>query len=250
MKEGKINVLILILLLVVILIIGIGIGYVISQNVGQIEEKGYRVEGKEFYENEKINENKEKNENEQVEKMKYDGSKNITIEGKTYTVSYLSEKFKNVNNNELEQTEVKLYLNDKKIKTLNLGYLIDVGHTFGNKDYEVELHQFCEKYILIEVKQKHDDGEYETVNRRTFCIVNTNGEHIQTFKWDDATQIFDIQTNEQFTYKIDNNGLILYKTIDAENDTNEAIEIKYTVIRDFIKDEIVQFHKNIGLAGK
>lgn len=59
MKEGKINVLILIIILLVVLILGIVVGYVISQNIEAIEEKTDKVEAKELYKNEKINQNKE-----------------------------------------------------------------------------------------------------------------------------------------------------------------------------------------------
>lgn len=100
------------------------------------------------------------------------------------------------------------------------------------------------------MKQRRDDGEYDPTNAETFCIVNTDGEHIKTFEWNDATQVTDTETNEKLTYKINNDNLILYEVMPGANDTYDAIEMKYIVTRDFIEGKIVQFHKNVRLAGK
>ncbi|MCI8345066.1 MAG: hypothetical protein HFJ42_03725 [Clostridia bacterium] len=264
MKKGKVNMIILILLILLVLALGVGVGTYVGMNLNnklkvsqendkkQLEEQSInKPENKKLEEIEKNNEQQESENIILNEEVKYDGSKEIIIQGKTYTVSYLSEKFEHIDNNELKQTEVKLYLNDKKIKTLNLGYIIDVEHTYGNKGYEVELHHFCEEYILIEVKQRINDGEYEPTNAETFCIVNTNGEHIETFEWNDATQITDTETNEKLTYKINNDSLILYEDWPGDQiGTYYATEIRYTVIRDYIKGKIIKIHKNVILAGK
>lgn len=91
---------------------------------------------------------------------------------------------------------------------------------------------------------------YAPTNAETFCIVNINGEHIETFEWNDATQVTDTETNEKLTYKINKDNLILYELTPGVNDTYNAVEMKYTVKRDLIEGEIVQFHKNVLLAGK
>lgn len=253
MQNKKFNVLSLIVIIFITLVVGIFIGYFVSKSlenskeVSNIEQIGEQKLEEIKKEEPKIENTQNTQTTSIMETPKYDGSKSITIDGKIYKISYFSEKFEYIENKELKQTEVKLYLNDKKVKTLNLGYLIDVNHEFGDKDYGVELYTFCNEYILIVIKNKHNDGEYEPVNNVKFCIINTNGEHIDTLEWNDATQISDVKTGQRLTYEINDDSIILY-----EVGYSGAMKMKYTVIRDFIKKEILKsYNQNeVSLAGK
>lgn len=244
----KVNVVSLILIIIVTLIIGGIAGYVLNSSINneqKVEETAQNLEETQI---DGVIENTQ-NFSDKVETVEYDGSKNITIDGKTYTVSYASEKFENnvYEQNVYEQTEVKLYLNDKKVKTLNLGLLIDVNHEFGSKDYGVELYTFCEEYILIVVKNKFNNGEPEPVNHVRFCIINTNGEHIDTLEWDDATRIHVIKTGEELTYEINNDSLILY-----EMTGSSVLKREYTVKRDYMNEKLLEIYDydELTFAGK
>lgn len=248
MQEKKLNVLGLIVIMLVTLVVGIVIGYFVIdyiKNGEEVTEVGKVEEVKQ----EKLEETKTENTQStlKTEIPEYDGSKSITINGKTYTISYLSEKYPHFEDSELKQTEVKLYLNDEKVKTLNLGNLIDINHEYGNKDYEVELYDFCEDYILIAIKTKYNNGVIQIINYVDFCIINTDGEHIDTLEWKDTTQIMKVDTKEILTYEINKDNIILYQRV---NDGAE--KIKYTVIRDILKEELLERYdeSEVSLAGK
>lgn len=248
MQEKKLNLLGLIAIMLVTLVVGIVIGYFVIdyiKNGEEVTEVGKVQEVKQ----EKLEETKIENTQStlKTEIPEYDGSKSITIKGKTYTISYLSEKYTSFSNSEVKQTEVKLYLNDEKVKTLNLGNLLDVNHEYGSKDYGVELYNFCEDYILIAIKTKYNNGESEPVNHLKCCVINVDGEHIDTLEWNDATQIHDVKTQKQLTYEINNDNIILY-----ELSSNGANKMKYSAIRDIMKKELLKVYNEneVSLAGK
>lgn len=260
MQGKKINMLVLIVMILIALVIGGIIGFFVPRfleinnevcEISQVKKENSEIEEVREENVEEIKEEGITTENKQnvtmIESPKYDGNKSISINGKAYTVSYSSEKFEWIANPEHEQTEVKLYLNDKKVKTLNLGYLNDINHEYGDKDYGVELYTFSQEYILVMVKTKYNDGEYEAVNKLQFCIINTNGECISTLEWTDATQIAEVQTGKDLKYEINDNSIILY-----ELSCSGALKYEYTVLRDVMNKKLLEIYdeNEIIQAGK
>lgn len=254
MEKRKINIITIIVICIVSITIGIGIGYFIykglnktvasinieDENTQKLTEKPEIIVRNEEIKTTAIN---EININNSVSKVKYDGSKTINISGKTYTISYLTNVFQDDDN--YEQTEIKLFLNDEKVKSLKL-YNTVKDRQQGS--YEVELYNFDKEYILIAIKTRIDDKEYDGTNAAKFCIININGEHIDTLEWSDATKISSVKNGKQLTYEINNDGIILY-----ESTYNGAMKMKYTVIRDILKEELLELYKeneDVYLSGK
>ena len=182
-----------------------------------------------------------------TEKVQYDGSQNITVNGKSYTVSYSSEQYDIEASLQTKNTEVKLYLNDKKVSDIDLGWIYNINHEYGQKDYSVELRNFCNDYILVILKGKKYDGQTDAVNRARFCIISTNGQHIGTFSWDDATHISLKATGERLTYEVNEDALVITKI-----SGNGASTVQYTVVRDIIREKYLKHYseKDVNLAGK
>jgi len=215
MEKTKNSRITLVFVIILVLLLGIGIGYYITTNIykGQIIKETSNVETP-------IKQTQ----------IKYDGSQNIKINNTNYKISYLSDIFD-------EETEIKLYLNDKKIKTLNMGWIENIDHIYGEKDYKVELHEFCKDYILIVVKAQKADGEFQAVNYVQFCIINTEGEHIGTLKWDDATEIYIKETFEQLKYEINKDYLII----------EDSATWKYFVTRDYMDRDLIKVYREDDL---
>lgn len=262
MEKRKISLVTVITIFIVALIIGCGLGYVVYKEINNKVEPVI-AEGQEniqkFEDNDK---NKVEKENTNIEteiinnesniniiedNINYDGSKTIIINGKIYTISYISENFENFNNSEIRQTEVKLYMNNKYIGTANLNNIMDINHVYGNKDYDVELHKISEDYVLIVLKTEYNDGVNGAMSRRIFFIVNKDGIHIDTLEWFNSTHIIDKKDNKELKYEIDNEGIILYQV-----NGNVVMKNKYIPVRDIIKKlnlEVLDENK-VELAGK
>lgn len=243
MEKRNISIFVIILIIVLALVIGAGIGYFVyeklnssTDTINEIQESKQNIQNMENVKKEDVSNNI----------INYDGSKNITIDGENYKVSYISEKFKNSADNNLEDTEVKLYLNDKYIGTADLENILDVNHVYGNKDYDVELHKISEDYIAIILKTEYNNGENDPTSKRVFFIINTDGIHIDTLVWDNRMHISDIN-NKEFKYEIDNEGIILY-----ELNGNSVDKIKYTLTRNIIRTQVLKTYNanEFSISGK
>ena len=253
MEKRKMSVLAIIIIFIVALIIGGGLGYFIYKATDR--DAIYTTVGDKN--TQKFNEVEVKNElavnknNNNVitdleDVIKYDGSKSITLNGKKYNISYVSEKFEHFNDSEIKQTEVKLFLDNKYVGTVNLNYILDVEKTYGNYGYDVELYTLSQDYILVMLKTKYNNGISNPYSKRVFFILNKDGIHIDTLKWDNATVITDKEMNK-LEYQIDNEGITLYEVYG-----NGARKIKYVPIRNFIKEELLKLYNEneVLLAGK
>ncbi len=173
---------------------------------------------------------KDKNVSSDKNKIVYTASKEITIGDKIYNVSYLYKEF-DLNNSILAKLD--LYLNDKRVTTVDL-YSLDKTLKY-EKSYEVLLHQFNKDYILVEVTSAFEDGLYEPKNAASLVLVDLNGNLIKTFEWSSNNKIRRTTTNQLLTYEIGKNYIMLYETSD-----DVVNKIMYIVENDQIKQEIVR----------
>lgn len=234
MEKRKINFITIIVICILSVIIGMGVGYFIFIGLD-----------KNAIQNVQSSTNLDETNSENI--ITYDGSKNIILNGKKYTISYLSEKIEHFNNSEIEQTEVKLFLDNKYIGTVNLRNITDIKKTYGSYGYDVELYTLSQDYILVMLKTEYNTEETGDMSRRVFFILNTDGIHIDTLEWFNGTHIMDNATNKELKYEIDNEGIILY-----EVNGNGATKTKYVPIRNVIKEELVKVYNEneVSLAGK
>lgn len=251
MEKRRISLLVIIIIFIVALVIGGGLGYFIYKATDK--DAIYTTVGdknaQKFNETEVKNELavNENNDNVIKDVIKYDGSKTINLNGKKYTISYVSEEFEHFNNSEIKQTEVKLFLDNKYVGTVNLDYIHDVEKTYGNYGYDVELYTLSQDYIVAMLKTEYNDGAKDGISERVFFVVNKDGIHIDTLKWSNSTHIMDIANNKELKYEIDNEGITLYEVYG-----NGATKIKYVPIRNFIKEEFLKLYNEneVSLSGK
>ena len=244
MEKGSVSLITLILLLIGILIVGLILGYIVGTNNGNSQENSKvqeerstidylsdilntdEAQGQQAVENNAVTTN---------EQVKYDGSKSITIKEKTYNISYISEKYEADKNYYNGHTELKLYSNNKKVATVNLGCIEDIKHEYGTYGYDVSLYNICENYIAIQIKTNLNDGESEVYKYAYICVINTEGQLIDTFQWSNEQYVSDKETGKELTYKIENDGITMYDVYYNEYEkTSKAIELKYSVVRDYI----------------
>ena len=269
MKNGSIKIGVFILIIIVVLLLGFGIGYLVFSGAisNKIEKEDSTIEQ---FENKeitpaKVNDTKNEvkiepnivNNNVNVEPTilpQYDGEQVININSKDYKVSYISKKYTRNDEGHTNYVyrEVTLFLNDKKVANLNIEDTEDVNNTYGENQYKVELYNICKDYILILVKSQRDDGEYRAVRYANFCIINTDGMHIDSFKWNDETQVI-TKEGKYLEYEIENDGLVLYTTFTEwvnNISKSKAVKVKYSVIRDYIDEKYTETIEDVILAGK
>ena len=174
---------------------------------------------------------KDKNPSLEKNKIIYTASKEITIGDKIYKVSYL---YKEIDLNNSILAKLDLYLNDKRVTTVDL-YSLDKDTKYNEKNYEVLLHQFSSEYILVEVKSNIDDGLYEPKDTANLVLVNLDGNLIKTFEWSSSNKIRRTTTNQLLTYEIGKNYIMLYEITE-----DEVNKIMYIVSNGEVQEEIVR----------
>ena len=265
MKGEKINVGVLAVIIVVSLFGGAAVGFLVTklttpsaktiEETSQVSVQTQQTPVKqqptttqtEPKTNEVVNETKQ--EITPVASLNYDGSKTIDVNGKSYTVSYKTEKNKSTDNNTDDQIELKLFFNDKKVKSLKL---YDVNDSEGVKgSFEVVLHNFDKDYVLVEVKTKKVSPYWDDLDGAHLVILNTDGECVESFEWDSASSIILKETGAKLTYEINSDSLVMYKI--TYNTTAVVVSTKYTVLRDIIVSEYLKTYKDgedVSIAGK
>ena len=110
--------------------------------------------------------------------------------------------------------------------------------------YDVKSYNFSKDYIIIEVSNYHPSGE-----SKEFCFINADGQYIDSLNWASASGIYHKTMNKSLTYEINSDSFILYK---ANNSTNGAYKIKYTITKDYLDAETLETYdsNDIILAGK
>lgn len=187
--DKKVNIITLILVILIILILGIGIGYLITTTINNTKIVSEKAQPQIEEQIEKI-----------VETPKYDGSKSITVNGKTYTVSY-----KNELPNEYDVLNTTIYLNDKKLKTYAAYY------EFSDKNLDITTIQGDTEYIVIIVRP------FDVIDENVYLIIINQEEElvdtVQVHSGNLGIYVYDIPDIEGYTYKIYDNNIIFYKLI-------------------------------------
>jgi len=187
--KKRINLITLFILIIVAIFIGIALGYLITKNINkeqivkEVSSEDTKVETEKNIESK--NENSENvdiaNNNAQIttttnpniETLKYDGSKNIVVNGKTYVVSYKNES----NLNENEEFETVLYINNKKIKIFEHKNFDDNVNRFDYKNFELftindQVYENRE-YVVILVRLGDYVGDAVLIVNQEEVLLNT-----------------------------------------------------------------------------
>ena len=162
--------------------------------------------------------------------------KTIQIDGEKYTITWKEEILKSVSENNQDVIVLKLYLNNKKIRSLCFYQFEDVS-----EKYEIRLHN-VNGYIVVEIE--HYTPSSDEIE---LLVFNTEGEHIDDLHWSSLTGIYEIATDKTLTYEINDNNIIL-------NQANGygVRKYKYTFNLDMMFEELLHIYDDdeVELAGK
>ena len=249
-ENGKINVVVLILIIILVLIAGIAGGYFLGNSLGNKDGKQTIVgtaqtkpQVANTIQNTQTNTaNTEVNQNtipsnvtSQTQTIKYDGSKDITINGKTYTISYNSDIYEH---DQDYPVVVNLYFNGKKVRSIDMehqGGDIEKGEEF-NKEYTVEeLKNIQDKYILVIIKNESIEFDYEYAK---LCVLNLDGEFIGAKEWKKGPESVTLKSNNKnlVRYEILEDGFLIFERLSYATSYADTV---YT-----IKDNKIDFSKN------
>ena len=261
----KTNFLTITIIVIITLVIGVaagyGIFYLVNQNtkdttVSKIEETQKetstikKVEPKET----------KKDEKEKDEEVKYVATNSIKVNGKTYNFGMTVEQIDD------QKMLVKDYLNGKVIRTYE-DLLPDCVLT---KDMKLSDYEFVDALELNTIKEYKGEKEYILLDSYKFnslgndihflTIINQNGEIIGTFEpiagmlYSSVHVKTDEQDNLKHSYKLDEDSLTLYKTLEVDHDSKpsdwmrehgySAAKYKVTVMDDTLYTYAIQLYKD------
>ena len=230
----RISLVTLISVIIIVLALGIGIGYLITikinnkQIIKDMSNEGIKTQ--EQTEKEEINE----------------GSKNITINGINYKISYNSDFYKY---DDTYPVVVNLYFNDKELRSINMPKQhgdIEIGEMI-NREYEVELHNISNEYILVVISNKSKLYDYEDAE---LCVINLDGEYIGSKHWQKGAESVFLKTNNKnlVRYEIYEDGFLIFKYFSDE----KFVDMKYTILNNKIESKQDKFYSRneVNTAGK
>lgn len=248
MENRKVGLGTVILLVVVILVIGTGLGYFIARNlnrnsispkekVGQAETNKNIVKATDKSENNTINSNTD------TEKINYDGSKSIEVNGKIYRFSYIN---KYTMDGEIQDGTTTIYLNDKKLETFAY------AGEFGNDNIRLTTIMGDKEYIVLSVETfKPVDSDVNIV------IINQDERLLDTILVQKAT--IGIAVKGMSQYKINRDNIIFLDRMNeagiettADNLKNGGVAYKITVQNDKVNCKLFKIYTNdeVVYAGK
>lgn len=238
-----------IVIMVVILLLGGVCGFILNP---VINPNSVQVAQKDVESKNNIEETKK-------EEVQYDGSKNILVGGKKYTISYLSEEIgkkkqdniegllENSENEYVYYTGIKLYLNGEKIK--DVVKFINLGNI---KNYDIQAYSICKDYIAVTLKIERDGHTDVNTTYTDIYIFDQAGREIRKLEHNTQTVISEKATQKQLTYDIDESGITIYSAERNARGEIYAAKTKYTVENYEIKEEIVKTYNSneVDFAGE
>lgn len=178
------------------------------------------------------------------DKNTYDFERSVKVGGETYTLGFKEiEREENIEGENVKEKYLEVYMFDRRVKTMKgLSSSEDVI-----VDSKITAVDFCDNYILLAVEGTRKIQDFDPVEFATFCILTTNGEHIETLEWSNATSVTVIETGESLKYKIEKDRLEI-----TEINGTEATIFEYRVYNNCVTAKIAKFYESneVSLAGK